>query len=343
MLRLNRPPAFWGAGGVPAVALAPIAALWGRLAAWNMNRRPRVHAAVPVVAVGNFTSGGAGKTPTVAALVRIARAAGFSPAVLTRGYGGRLAGPLRVDPSRHAAADVGDEPLLHARLAPTIVARDRAAGLALVAGCGADLVLLDDGFQNPTLAKDLSLVVVDRGHGLGNGRVIPAGPLRAPLAAQLARADAVVQIDAGDPPAASLATLVAAAGRARVPLLGARLVPRDADRFAGRRVLAFAGIGRPEKFAATLAAAGAEVVELRAFPDHHPWVEADAEDLLARAAARGLDLVTTEKDAVRFAGHSSPALIRLERLTTIAAVDLVFDDEAAIRARLVALRRTSPL
>lgn len=336
---MAKAPAFWDGGGWPAWLLAPVGWIWGRIAAWNMTRPPRTLAPVPVIAVGNFTAGGAGKTPTVAALVGLARCAGFVPAVVTRGWGGRLAGPVRVDPSRHRAADVGDEPLLHAHIAPTIVSRDRAAALALLTAAGADLVLLDDGFQNPHLGKDLSLVVVDRGQGIGNGRVIPAGPLRAPLDVQLDRASALVLVDSGEADAPGLAALGAEAARRGLPVFTARLVPQAPERLAGRRFLAYAGIGRPSKFAATLAAAGAIVVDLVAFADHQPLGEADAEALLARAAAEGLELVTTEKDAARLAGATSPHSIRLAIASRVAAVELVFDDEAAVLAKLAGLRR----
>lgn len=339
MSRLSRAPAFWATGGWPALALAPIAALWGAVAAWNMRRAPTVHASVPVIAVGNFTAGGAGKTPTTAAVVALARAAGFSPAVMTRGFGGALAGPLRVDPTRHSAADVGDEALLHAASAPTIVARDRAAGLALVDRLGVDLVVLDDGFQNPTLAKDLSLVVVDRGFGVGNGRVMIAGPLRAPLAAQFDRASALVVVDTGEAEAPSLKPLLAEARRRGLPVLDARMRPRAPERVAGLRVLAFAGIGRPAKFVATLVGSGAEVVDLVAFGDHQMLEEADAEALLARAEREDLALVTTEKDAMRLAAATTPALLRLSVATRVVSVDLIFDDEAAVGALLTGLKR----
>lgn len=338
MRRLMRAPAFWVGGGWPADLLAPIAWIWGSVAAATMRRPPRVLAPVPVIAVGNFTAGGAGKTPTVAALVALARRAGFAPAILSRGYGGRLAGPLRVDPTRHGAADVGDEPLLHARIAPTIVARDRAAALAVLADCAADLLILDDGFQNPALAKDLALVVVDGGYGLGNGRVLPAGPLRAPIGVQLDHADALVLIDGGEPPVAGIDRLAREAGRRGLAVLGARLVVEDGDRLAGRRVLAYAGIGRPEKFAASLRGCGAEVVDLVAFADHQPLEERDAEALLARAAVDGLELVTTTKDAARLAAATTPALQRLSLASRVVAVDLVFDDEAAVLALLTELR-----
>jgi tetraacyldisaccharide 4'-kinase len=338
MSGLGRAPDFWRSAGGLSRLLAPAATIWGAVAARRMSAPAKHRAPVPVIAVGNFTAGGAGKTPTTLALVGLARRAGFSPAVLTRGFGGRLPGPLVVDPARHDAAQVGDEPLLHARLAPTIVARDRVAGSALALDRGADLLILDDGFQNPTLAKDEAIVVVDRGYGIGNGRVLPAGPLRAPLDVQLDHASALVVIDAGEPDAPSLAPLLAEARRRGLPVVAARLALREPARFAGRRLLAWAGIGRPEKFAATLAAAGAEVVDLAAFGDHQHLSEADAEALLARAAEGGLDLVTTEKDAARLAGAASSALTRLVETSTVAAVDLAFDDEAAITALLAPLR-----
>ena len=338
---LMRAPDFWRKTGGAAFWLAPIGWIWGAVSGWRMRAAPGVHASVPVVAVGNFTVGGAGKTPTTAALIELARRAGFSPVVMTRGYGGRLAGPVRVDPTRHDSAEVGDEPLLHARTAPTIVARDRRQGVRFVETCGADLVLLDDGFQNPTLAKGLSLVVVDRGYGLGNGRVMPAGPLRAPLAVQLARASALVVIDSGEEETTGLAGLLDDARRRGLPVFTARMVLHEPERFTGRRLLAWAGIGRPEKFAATLAAAGAETVELVAFADHQRLEEVEAERLLARAAARGLDLVTTEKDAARLIGATSPMAMRLALASRVAAVDLVFDDEAAVVALLAGLRRAT--
>lgn len=339
MGRLTRAPAFWAAGRRPPWPLLPIAALWGFVAGRRMRRAPSVLARVPVIAVGNFTAGGAGKTPVTAALVRAARAAGFSPVVMTRGFGGRLVGPLRVDPSRHSAEDVGDEPLLHARIAPTVVARDRAAGLALVAECGGDLVILDDGFQNPALAKDLSLVVVDRGFGLGNGRVMPAGPLRAPLGDQLDRTSALVLVGSGEADAPGIDELVAEARRRGLPVLEARLEPLEPERLAGRRLVAWAGIGRPEKFAATLRGLGADVVDLVAFADHQRLGEADAEALLARAAAVAAELVTTEKDAVRIGGAATPTVMRLALASRVVAVDLVFEDAAAVAALVSRLRR----
>src|SRR5947209_14330597 len=262
-----REPAFWwGEGSFASALLAPLAALYGAVAQWRLGRGGE-RAGAPVVCVGNLTVGGAGKTPTALALARMLAAAGERPMFLTRGYGGALAGPLLVDPARHRAREVGDEPLLLARTAPTIVARDRVKG-AGIAG-DASVIVMDDGFHNPSLVKDFSVLVVDARRGIGNGRVIPAGPLRAPLDAQLTRAHALVVVGTS-----SRAAAVAAAARARdIPVLQARLRP-DAAFIAGlggARVLAFAGIGDPEKFFATLADAGVALAARRSFPDHHRY------------------------------------------------------------------------
>ncbi|WP_246161472.1 tetraacyldisaccharide 4'-kinase [Segnochrobactrum spirostomi] len=260
-----------------------------------MTRPPRARAAVPVVCIGNFVAGGAGKTPTALLIAGIARELGRRPVFLSRGYGGREAGPLAVDPARHDAADVGDEPLLLAAAAPTVVSRDRPAGAVLASTLG-DLIVMDDGFQNPSLAKDLSIVVVDGGFGIGNGRCIPAGPLRAPLPVQLDRADAVLVI--GDP-APALAHLDAALTAHRTPRFAGHLVPRDPAHLAGRRVVAFAGIGRPEKFFDSVRKTGAIIAATRPFPDHHAFTEKDAADLLSLCASEAAVPLTTAKDGAR--------------------------------------------
>ncbi len=211
--------------------------------------------------------------------------------VVSRGYGGRLAGPLRVDPALHDATDVGDEPLLIAARAPCWIARDRAAGVRAAAAAGAAAIMLDDGFQNPAVAKDFSLLVVDAEYGFGNGRVIPAGPLRETAAAGLARADAVVLLGDGIVPTGL--------GGAKCPILRACQAPVGGERFARAAVVAFAGIGRPEKFFASLRSVGAVVVAAHPFPDHHPFGEAEIARLRQEAARAGARLVTTAKDWVR--------------------------------------------
>lgn len=320
-----RPPAFWDAHPhhPAALALRPLGALYGRLTAARMAR-PGARGPCPVLCLGNFTLGGAGKTPAALALADILRDLGARPAFLSRGYGGRLPGPVAVDPARHGAADVGDEPLLLARCAPAVVARDRVAGAALCAAGGADVIVMDDGLQNPSLAKDLALAVVDAGAGIGNGLPFPAGPLRAPLADQWAHVAGLILV--GDGPGEAVAE---AALRHGLPVHRARLAA-EPGALAGRRVLAFAGIGRPQKFFATVRESGADVAATRAFPDHHPYAAGDLAALAAEAARLGADLVTTEKDAVRL-----PAAFAARVLS----VRLRFRDEAPLRAQLRALCR----
>jgi tetraacyldisaccharide 4'-kinase len=295
-------------------------------------RQNGARAGVPVLCVGNPTLGGSGKTPTALALARLLIDASERPFLLSRGYGGRLAGPVRVDPQHHRADDVGDEPLLLARSAPTIIARDRAAGARFAHAAGASVIVLDDGFQNPSLAKDLSILVIDGRRGVGNGLVFPAGPLRAPLAAQCDRAHAMLTI--GDGPAA--AAVESAAALRGLALFRGALVPEAASVAAlkGTRVLAFAGIGDPEKFFGTLAGAGVEVVIRRGFPDHHRFTAADAESLLAEADRAGVTLVTTEKDFVRLARRR--ALAALAERTRVLPVALKIDEEDRFRRFVLA-------
>ncbi|GJD33648.1 tetraacyldisaccharide 4'-kinase [Methylobacterium aerolatum] len=290
-----REPAFWSAGPEhPAArALAPVAGFYGALTARRMDR-PGLAAPCPVICLGNFTLGGAGKTPAARAVAALLREGGLRPAFLSRGYGGRLRGPVRVEPGRHGADAVGDEPLLLARDGPVVVSRDRPAGAALCREAGADVIVMDDGLQNPSLAKNLALAVVDGGAGHGNGRVVPAGPLRAPAHRQWPHVAGVILIGEGEPGERVAAE---AAGRG-LPVHRGRLVP-DGGGFAGRRVLAFAGIGRPGKFFDTLRETGARLAGTRAFPDHHPFREADLAALRREADRLGATLVTTEKDAVR--------------------------------------------
>jgi tetraacyldisaccharide 4'-kinase len=302
-----REPAFWWRAAGPAAGLlAPFAAIYGAVASARLAQGG-ARAAVPVVCVGNLTVGGAGKTPLTLTVARLLAEAGEAPILLSRGYGGRLAGPLRVDPTRHRAADVGDEPLLLARIAPTFVARDRVKGAQAAVAAGAGVIVMDDGFQNPSLQKSFSVLVVDERRGIGNGSVIPAGPLRAPLAAQLARADALVLVGTSKAGAD-----VAAAARGRgVPVFHASLAPDAAvvAAFAGARALAFAGIGDPEKLFATLRSAGIAIAATRSFPDHHCYTPAEARMLCAQADREALLLVTTEKDLVRMQGDARLAAL----------------------------------
>lgn len=316
-----RAPRFWEADGALPPLLAPLGFgldLAGRL------RRALAHPAripVPVICVGNLVAGGAGKTPVALSLLRRLKARGGIPHCVTRGYGGRAGGPLRVVPDRHSVREVGDEALLLARAAPTWVARDRAAGARAACQAGADVIVLDDGFQNPSIEKDLSFVVVDGGYGFGNRRVMPAGPLRERVAGGLARADALVLVGTDHHGIAE--TLPAG-----LPLLHARLSPTpQASGLRGREVIAFAGIGRPAKFFETVRDLGAILVETHAFADHHPYAPGDLAALLERASARNAVLATTEKDAIRL-----PPEVRAQ--VEVVAVTLEWGDPHAMERLL---------
>ena len=328
---MREPSFWWSAPGTAARVLAPVSAVYGAVTQARLRQRG-VRVATPVVCVGNPTVGGAGKTPTALTVARILKEAGERPVFLTRGHGGALAGPIEVDPAHQNAAQVGDEPLLLARVARTIVARARLAGAGRAAAAGASVIVLDDGFQNPSLHKDFSLLVVDGRRGIGNGRVIPGGPLRAPLAAQLARAHALLLV--GAPLRAG--RVVEEEARARdLPVLRAHLQP-DPKLIAAlgrRRVLAFAGIGDPEKFFATLADAGVAVAVTRSFPDHHRYTHAEARALCEEADREGLILVTTEKDLVRLKGAEEAA--ELAAHAHALPVALVFEQEATFKSLLL--------
>ncbi len=313
-------PAFWySEPGAAAAALAPLAGLYALARGLKNRFATTEHAAVPVVCAGNLVAGGTGKTPVALALASLLTERQI--AFLTRGYGGTQAGPVCVEPDRHSADDVGDEPLLLARAAPTWVARDRVAGAVAAVAAGAELIIMDDGFQNPSLAKDFSLIVVDGATGFGNGRQLPAGPLREPIAAGLARADAVVIV--GDDE-----TRLAEALPNDVPVLKARLTPTvDSESLRGERVVALAGIGRPKKFFATLEEMGCALAAHHAFADHHRYSTDEVENICAEAAALDAIPVTTEKDWVRL-----PPATR--SMVQTVPVILEWEDESRVRALL---------
>jgi tetraacyldisaccharide 4'-kinase len=323
---MREPEFWWREGSLASALLTPLATVYAAIATWRLAR-PGWRPGIPVVCIGNLTVGGAGKTPTALTVASMLARAGERPVFLSRGYGGALAGPLVVDPARHRAREVGDEPLLLARTAPTIVARDRIKG-AGIAG-GASVIVMDDGFHNPSLAKDFSVLVVDARRGIGNGRVIPAGPLRAPLDAQLTRAHALVVVGNS-----ARGCAVAEMARDRdIPVLRASLRADTAfiAGLAGRRVLAFAGIGDPQKFFATLAEAGVALATTRSFADHHRYTHPEATALCEEAERDGLALVTTEKDLARLSGEEQPLSARARALP----VTLVFEDEARFESLLL--------
>ena len=316
-----REPGFWhGPASLNSHLLKPLGALYGAVAARRL-RRKGLNAGIPVLCVGNYHVGGAGKTPAVLALAKLLGELGETPVVLSRGYGGTLRGPVRVDPGRHAASDVGDEPLMLAGHLPVVVSRNRADGVPLARSRGATVILMDDGFQNPSIVKDVSLIVIDSERGLGNGQVFPAGPLRAPLRPQLARTDALIIVGDGTA-AAAVAAEIAGQGK---PVVRARLKPDETQvaSLRSKRVLAFAGIGDPTRFFNTLRASGIDVASQRAFADHHPYSQGEIESLIAEAKRDGLTLVTTEKDLARLRDQAQPIVPF--------AVTLEFDEPALLR------------
>jgi tetraacyldisaccharide 4'-kinase len=322
-----REPGFWhGPASLNSHLLKPLAALYGTIAAQRLQRRG-LNAGIPVLCVGNYHVGGAGKTPAVLALAKLLRELGETPVVLSRGYGGKLRGPVGVDPIRHAASDVGDEPLMLAGGLPVVVSRKRADGVPLARAQGATVILMDDGFQSPAVVKDASLIVIDSERGIGKGQVFPAGPLRAPLRPQLARTDALIIVGHGTA-ADGVAAEIAAQGK---PVMRALLKPdrAQADSFRGRRVLAFAGIGDPARFFNTLRASGIEVVRERAFADHHPYSQGEIESLIAEAKREALMPVTTEKDMARL--RQGGSLPDWAQQIVPFAVTLEFDDVALLR------------
>ena len=320
-------PDFWWRSEPTAAALAlwPVARIWGAVAAWRMAKPPGYRAPVAVVCVGNFVVGGAGKTPTAIALARMARGRGLRPGLLASGYGGAATAPILVDPAVHTADAVGDEALLLAAVAPTVVSRDRVAGARRLVAEDVEIIIMDDGFQNPSLVHDLSLVAVDAAAGIGNGLTIPSGPLRAPLKPQIRRADALLVIGEGE----AADPLIRAAARAGTAILRARIRPTRVKEWRKDPILAFAGIGHPEKFFATLAEAHAPVARTLSFPDHYNYGEVDAVKLLEIADAEHLRLVTTEKDMVRLSGKTG-ALGKLRERIEPFHVILEFENPVAI-------------
>lgn len=316
-------PGWWSSEGPVSRLLDPFGVLYGAATAWRLKHGRPWRAPVPVLCVGNVTAGGAGKTPVCQDLLR--RLPGMQG--LLRGYGGEEAGPLQVDPDRHRYHQVGDEALLLAQVAPTWVSRDRAAGARAMAEAGAQGIVMDDGLQNPSLYKDVSLMVVDGGFGFGNRRVIPAGPLREPLRQVWDRVQAVVIL--GDDTSGVEKRLPRG-----IPRLRAQVVPGpEAGALRGQRVVAFAGIGRPEKFFLTLRRLGADVVAMHPFADHYPYAPADVQPILDEAFQLGAIPITTAKDAVRLPPDQRGQV-------NVLTIGVQWEDEIALNAVLDGIRQS---
>ncbi|YBV95295.1 tetraacyldisaccharide 4'-kinase [Phyllobacteriaceae bacterium JZ32] len=320
------PPFWWEKPDWRALALSPLSALYGVVARRRLLRAVPPRVPVPVLCIGNFTVGGAGKTPTAIAFARAAKARGLKPGIVSRGYGGSFSGVHLVDPAHDSAKHTGDEPLLLAAHAPVAVSPDRVAAARLLIAEGCDFLIMDDGFQSARLHVDYALIVVDSTRGIGNGRVIPAGPLRAPLIDQLRKADALLKIGTGS----AADHVIRQAARAAKPIFEARLVPSSASTISGKRFFAFAGIGNPEKFFASLAEKGGVAALTRTFPDHYPYSRHEINELMQTAAAADLGLVTTAKDHVRLATALGTPREFLDRLAVL-DVELAFEQPDAPR------------
>lgn len=318
------PPFWWEKPDWRAWALSPFSKVYGSVAGRRIRRAKPPTVPVPVLCIGNFTVGGAGKTPTSITFARAAIAAGLTPGIVSRGYGGAFSGMHRVDPEHDSARLVGDEPLLLARHAAVIVTSDRFAAAQALQQSGCDFIIMDDGFQSARLHFDFALMVVDAGRGIGNGHVLPGGPLRAPLIDQLVRTDAVLKIGTAN----GADRVIRNAARAAKPIYEGVLKPISISEIAGKRLLAFAGIGDPFKFFTTLREAGGIVEKTRAFPDHHPYTDENLAELAEAADRENLTPVTTAKDLVRLLDGSEAARAFAAR-TSVLEVELVFNQPGA--------------
>lgn len=323
-------PSWWyasdGSGHVQQTLLAPAAWLYGRMAQRRFEKSAAYHSRLPVICVGNFTAGGTGKTPLTKLIATTISGKGDTPVVLSRGYGGAMREPTLVDAGAHRAAEVGDEPLLLAQSTPVVIARDRRAGAQLIeqmASVGA--IVMDDGLQNGALKKDLVIALVDGGRGIGNGLVIPAGPLRAAMEFQFGLADAIVVNGSSDEAGRETAVIDELRRRFPGPVLQAHVAPQgDCDWVKDQPVLAYSGIGNPARFFATLEGLGANVAATRTFGDHHQFKEREAAELVATATSLGAQLVTTEKDWVRLSREGG-ALETLQAASRPLPIQLQFD------------------
>ncbi|MDD7911310.1 tetraacyldisaccharide 4'-kinase [Pseudovibrio exalbescens] len=320
----RKAPAFWWSPTQTwqSVALAPLGVAYGLITSGRMKQASQYTSRLPVICIGNFTVGGSGKTPFALALAKMLKAAGYKPAFLLRGYGGTQKGAVHVDTAKHRSKDVGDEALLLSRCAPTYVSIDRVQGAKLIEQSDAEVILMDDGFQNPSLHKDISLVVVDAATGVGNNMCLPAGPLRAPVKSQIKHADMMVLVGEG----AGADRALRYAARSGLEVMRAQIEAQYPGSVDGERVVAFAGIGRPQKVFDTLREVGAELVETIEYPDHHSYTEEDAEYILSLVEGKDLLPVTTSKDFVRIKNSPEDMLARLANKTAVLDVEMKISD-----------------
>lgn len=320
------PPFWWRKHSWQGYMLWPLSHVYGRIAAKRMNMSPATKVNVPVICVGNFVVGGAGKTPTVHMLANYAKSQGYKPGILSRGHGGAITSATVVKPEKHNAHDVGDEALLHAGIATTVISPNRGAGALLLVKEGCTLILMDDGFQNPSLQKDFRLVLVDAKRGLGNGFTMPSGPMRVPFKEQLGKADAIFVTGNGD----EGDFVIRKAARAGKPVFESKTRVIGGGKFKGLDALAYAGIADPEKFYNTLAGISMKVKAKQSFGDHHVFTEEECADLINRSKQENLTLFTTEKDAARLKGMGE-AQDKLLELSSIVRIELEPADPSMLR------------
>lgn len=316
-------PKFWNSDqkSMIPLLLSPLSLVYRFVDRINRNSKTTAAVSIPVICVGNAIAGGAGKTPVAISIAQYLIAQGWNVHFLSRGYGGSSKGPVKVVPDVHTMAEVGDEPLLLASVAPTWVSKDRVAGSSAAVEAGADVIVMDDGFQNTSIHKDLSFLVVDGGYGAGNGRILPAGPLREPMQDAIDRADAVIVVGRG--------TDLHFLKEQPLPVFEAKIIPHSLQKeLVGGKVVAFAGIGRPQKFFDSLLEAGANVVESVEFPDHHNFSQEDIMGLVEKAAQYEAALVTTRKDFVRLSSEA-------RMMTTVFDIDLVFENPKKLQTMLI--------
>ena len=322
------PPSWWQneTGHILPKYLNPLGQLYGQVVKARFRYTTPYQSKIPVICIGNFTLGGTGKTPIAIKFADILQELGWQPSFLSRGYKGKISGPVLVDPQYHNAVDVGDEPMLLAEHAPTIIAKKRVDGIWLIEQRSSNIVIMDDGFQNPTIRKNLSFIALDSATALGNGRIFPAGPLRAPLEFQLAKADAIILTGTSNSNKARITEQLHQLYRYKKPILRGRLAPSEDTTWLNEKpILAYAGIGRPEKLFQSLEQAGGKVIRRIPFPDHHKFTAKDANHLTRLALADDLQLVTTQKDFIRINETDNHQLRALKRMSRAFPVEFVFE------------------